>query len=79
MYVQQALDHFTKEHGKPFYLKEGLGITWPAPSQFKDHVINILLHMRSKIGVDKEEVLLGRMAPLVAAVVAFSASQGSGA
>ncbi|OCL00524.1 uncharacterized protein K441DRAFT_444104, partial [Cenococcum geophilum 1.58] len=75
MYVQQALNHFAEEHGKPFDLEEVSGNMRPAPSKFKDHVVNVLLHMRDKIGIDKERMLLERMAPLVAAAVALSASQ----
>ncbi|KAH0538884.1 hypothetical protein FGG08_004540 [Glutinoglossum americanum] len=75
MYVQQALNHFAEEHGKPFDLEEVSGNMRPVPNKFKNHVVNVLLHMRDKIGIDKERVLLERMAPLVAATVAFSASQ----
>ncbi|KAI9767630.1 MAG: hypothetical protein M1839_004461 [Geoglossum umbratile] len=75
MYVQQALNHFAEEHGKPFDLEEVSGNMRPAPNKFKNHVVNVLLHMRDKIGIDKERILLKQMAPLVAAAVAFSASQ----
>ena len=76
LYVQQALIHFAEKHGNPFDLEEVLGNMRPAPSRFKDHVINILLHMRIKFGIKQETKLLELMAPLVAAAVAFSASQG---
>jgi hypothetical protein len=75
MYVQQALNHFAEEHGKPFNLEEVSGNMRPAPNKFKNHVVNVLLHMRDKIRIDKERVLLEQMAPLVAAAVAFSANQ----
>jgi hypothetical protein len=75
MYIQQALNHFSKEHRKPFNLEEGLEIMRQTPSKFKDHVVHVLLHMKDKIGIDEERILLEQMAPLVAAAVAFSASQ----
>ncbi|KAH0565578.1 hypothetical protein GP486_001028 [Trichoglossum hirsutum] len=75
IYVQKALNHFAKEHEKPFDLEEVSGNMRPAPNNFKNHVVNVLLHMRDRMGIDKERILLERMAPLVAAAVAFSASQ----
>jgi hypothetical protein len=82
IYVQKALSHFAEEHEKPFDLEEVSGNMRPVPNKFKNHVVEVLLHMRDKMGIDKEKLLLKQMAPLVAAAVAFSASQsgkGTGA
>ena len=75
LYIQKALNHFAEEHEKPFDLGEVLGNMRPVPNKFKNHVVNVLLHMRDKIGIEEENILLEIMAPLVAAAVVFSASQ----
>jgi hypothetical protein len=69
------VNKYSQEHDKPFDLQEASGRVRSEPRHFVEHVLNVLLMLRSNpdIQLENEIEALKCISKLVAANVAFSA------